>query len=145
MIKRILIPVDFSEDSRKAASWGNELAEQLAAEVLLVTVLDVGDLRVAMDAGLHGFETSEDLKRQVQKWIDDQYAKIIPPNAKNVRREIRRGIVEKEIVAAIRVYGADMVVMGVRGFGAKGLIGGKVKYLLEHCPVPVVLMTSGDK
>ncbi len=145
MIKRILIPVDFSEDSRTAASWGYELAAQLAAEVLVVTVLDVGDLRVAMDAGLHGFENSEELKRQVQTWIDDQYAKIIPANAKNVRREIRRGIVEKEIAAAIREYGADMVVMGTQGFGGKASIGGKVKYLLEHCPVPVVLMHSGAK
>jgi len=145
MIKRILIPVDFSEDSRKAASWGHALAEQLAAEVLLVTVLDVGDLRVAMDAGLHGFETSEDLKRQVHTWIDNQYAKVIPPNAKNVRREIRRGIVDKELAAAIREYGADLVVMGTRGLGAHGLIGGKAKYLLEHSSVPVVLMHTDKK
>lgn len=145
MIKRILVPVDFSEDSREAARWGSKLADQLAAEVLLVTVLDVGDLRVAMDAGLHGFETQEDVKRMVQEWIDAQYTKIIPPDAKNVRREVRRGIVEKEIVNAIRKYGADLVIMGKRGLGAREFLGGKTKYLLEHSPVPVVLMRGKEK
>ena len=145
MIKRIVIPIDFSEDSRQAAAWGIELAEQLAAEVLVVTVLDVGDLRVAMDAGLHGFESQDDVKRQVQKWIDDEYAKIIPAGAKNVRRDIRRGIVEKEIVTAIREYGADLVVMGSTGLGGRGPIGGKARYLLEQCNVPVALKHSPDK
>lgn len=145
MIKRILIPVDFSEDSREAANWGRKLADQLAAEVLLVTVLDVSDLRVAMDAGLHGFEKQEDVKRMVQEWIDAQYAKIIPAGAKSIRREIRRGIVEQEIVEAIHVYGADLVVMGKRGLGAREFLGGKTKYLLEHSPVPIVLMRGKEK
>ena len=139
-IKRILIPVDFSEDSREAASWGKALADQLAAEILLVTVLDVSDLRVAMDAGLHGFEKQEDVKRMVQEWIDAQYAKIIPPNAKSIRREIRRGIVEQEIVEALNEYGADLVVMGRAGISARELLGGKTRYLMEHSHVPVVLM-----
>ncbi len=145
-IKRILIAVDFSEDSRKAAIWGIELAELLGAEVLVVTVLDVGDLRVAMDAGLHGFETQDEVKRQVQKWIDTQYDKIIPAGATNVRREIRRGIVEKEIVAAIRNCDADLVVMGSRGLGRRGPIGGKAKYVLEHSKIPIVFTHGqGDR
>jgi nucleotide-binding universal stress UspA family protein len=143
-IKRILIAIDFSEDARTAARWGINLAKQLEADVLAVTVLDVGDLRVAMDAGLHGFETQEDVKRQVQEWIDAEYAKIIPPTAK-VRREIRRGIVEKELVAAVRSYDADLVVMGSKGLGGRGPIGGKAKYLLEHCQVPVALTQSSDE
>jgi len=140
MIKRILIPVDFSEDSCEAASWGRSLADQIGAEVLVVTVLDVSDLRVAMNAGLHGFETQQEVKRMVQEWIDAQYAKIIPANARNIRREIRRGIVEKEIVEAVQEFNADLVVMGKRGLGAREFLGGKTKYLLEHSPVPLVLM-----
>ena len=140
MIKRILIPVDFSSDSAHAAQWGLELATQLAAETLLVTVLDVGDLRVAMNAGLHGFQDSEDVRRQVHEWIDAEYAKIIPAGAKNVRRDVRRGVVEHEIAEAIAQYEADLVVVGATGIGRKKGIGSKADYFLRKCNVPVVVV-----
>ena len=64
MIKRIVVPVDFSEVSIRAARFTvNELAPQLGAQVVFVVVLEVGDLRVAMSAGLHGFDTDEELRR----------------------------------------------------------------------------------
>jgi nucleotide-binding universal stress UspA family protein len=142
MIKRILIPVDFSETSRRAAKWGIDLADQISGEVLVVNVLDVGDLRVAMDAGLHGFETSEDVKRQVREWIEAQYAKIIPADAKNVRREIRRGIVEKELVAAIQQYKPDLIVMGSTGVTRRLPIGSKTEVVMRHSDIPVVVIRA---
>lgn len=142
MIRRILIPVDFSENAANAARWGIALAAQLAVEALLVSVLDVSDLRVAMDAGLHGFETNADVSRQVNEWVDAQYAKIIPAGAANVRRDVRRGIVEKEIVTATRQYQPDLIVMGSTGIGGKGPLGSKTRYILNHCSVPVVVFSD---
>ncbi|MBK5259299.1 MAG: universal stress protein [Thermoanaerobaculia bacterium] len=140
MIKRILLPVDFSETSQRAARWGIELASQLAAEALVVIVLDVGDLRVAMDAGLHGFENDEDVKRQVQEWIDSEYAKIVPPDAQNVRREIRRGIVEKEIIETVAQYEPQLIVMGSVGITRRLPVGSKTVYVIGHCKVPVTVV-----
>jgi nucleotide-binding universal stress UspA family protein len=144
MIKRILIPVDFSADSARAAQWGLELGTQLAGEVLLVTVLDVGDLRVAMNAGLHGFQDSEDVRRQVQEWVEAEYAKIAPPGTKNVRRDVRRGVVEREIAEAIEQYEADLVVIGATGIGNKTGLGSKADYFLRKCNVPVVVVRRHD-
>lgn len=143
MLKRVLIPVDFSELSRQAAAWGIAVAEQIAGEALVLIVLDVGDLRVAMDAGLHGFEDHEDVRRQVQEWIDAEYAKIVPPGAKNVIRDVRRGIVEQEIVATIAEYDPQLVVMGSTGLGrAMTLFGSKTEYVLNHSHVPVTVIRA---
>ena len=143
MIKRILIPVDFSPDSARAAQWGLDLGSQLAAEVLLVTVLDVNDLRVAMNAGLHGFHDSEEVRQQVHEWVESEYAKIAPPGTKNVRRDVRRGIVEQEIAEAIRQYEADLIVLGATGIGRRSGIGSKAEYFLRKCDVPVVIVRRG--
>jgi nucleotide-binding universal stress UspA family protein len=140
MVKRIMVAVDFSDEARRAASWALDLAGQLDSEMVAVTVLDVSDLRVAMEAGLHGFETQEDVKRQVQEWVDAQYATIIPARAKNVRREIRRGIVEQELAEAVKELKADLIVMGPSGIGRRLPLGSKARYLLQHCKVPIALV-----
>jgi nucleotide-binding universal stress UspA family protein len=140
MIKRIMVAIDFSQEARRAAAWAIELGKQLDAEVVAVTVLDVSDLRVAMEAGLHGFETQEDVKRQVHDWIDLQYAKIIPPKAKSIRRETRRGIVEQELAEAVKELNADLIVLGPSGIGKRLPLGSKARYLLQHCKVPIALV-----
>jgi universal stress protein A len=140
MIERILIPVDFSPTSRKAAKWGIDLAGQLKVEALIVSVLEVGDLRVAMNAGLHGFETDDDVKRQVDEWVSAQYAQIIPKGARNVRTDIRRGISEQQIVEAIKQYRASLVVMGSSGVTRRIPLGSKTEHVMRHCDVPVVVI-----
>ncbi len=140
MIKRILIPVDFSKASHEAARWGIDLANQLAAEVLVLSVLDVGDLRVAMKEGLHGFETDEDVRRQVHEWVEAQYAKIIPAGAKNVRRDLRRGMVDHELKNAIAQYEPDLIVMGSVGITRRLPLGSKTEFVMRHSKVPVVII-----
>jgi nucleotide-binding universal stress UspA family protein len=144
MIKRIMIPIDFSPDSARAAKWGLELCSQLAGETLLVTVLDVGDLRVAMNAGLHGFDTDEELREQVSAWVENEYSKIAAPGAKNVRRDVRRGVVEQELAEAAQQYEADLIVVGATGIGKSGALGGKTQYLMRRCGIPVVVVHAGD-
>lgn len=141
MISRILVPVDFSEISCAAAALAvRELAPQLGAEVVFVTVLEASDLRVAMSAGLHGFDTDEELHRQVADWIEQQFAKVESvQGAVKAKRDVRRGIVERELVEAVKEHRADLVVMGATGIGRRSPLGSKTDYLLRHTAVPVTL------
>lgn len=139
MIKRILIAIDFSDVSRRAAKVGAELARQCGAEIVFVTVLDVGDIRVAMEAGLHGFKTDEELHAQVRQWIDEQYAIIERETAATSHRDIRRGLAERELVEAITEHHADLAVMGAHGHAGK-TVGSKTEHLVGHARVPVVVV-----
>lgn len=142
MIKRIVVPVDFSEISCRAAAYVVEqLAPQLQAEVVFVTVLEASDLRVAMSHGLHGFETDEDVHRMVQEWVESQFQKIeAGVGSVKAMRDVRRGGVEHEIIEAIREHGADMVVMGAHGIGKRDPIGSKAAHVLQGSHVPLTLI-----
>lgn len=142
MIKRIVVPVDFSENSTRAARYAvEELAPPLGAEVVFVTVLEVSDLRVAMSQGLHGFETDEDVHRMVQEWIEQQYARIESGKGSvKATRDIRRGDPEREIVEAIREHQADLVVMGTHGMGNRDPVGSKAEHILAEGQRPLLLI-----
>ena len=142
MIRQILVAIDFSPESVRAARYATaELAPQLKAEVTFVAVLEPSDLRVAIGAGLHGFETDEDVRRQVQEWVEEQFREIeSPAEAVNAKRDVRRGQPEHELLEAIREHSADMIVMGVHGIARRIPIGSKAEYVLRHSEVPLLLV-----
>ncbi len=142
MIKRILVPVDFSDTSRRAAHYAvAELAPQLGAEVIFVTVLEASDLRIAMRAGLHGFDTDEEVHRQVHDWVEAQFAKLdTGAGPVKPRRDVRHGLPDHEIVAAIREHKPDLIVMGAAGIGKRDPIGRRTENLIRHVDVPVMLI-----
>jgi nucleotide-binding universal stress UspA family protein len=139
MIRRIVVCLDFSDASCRAAHVAtHELAPSLGAEVVLVTVLEASDIRVAMNAGLHGFDTDEELHARVEKWVEEQFAKV----GSNARRDIRRGLVERELLEAVHEHDADMVVMGAVGIAKRFPMGSKAEYVLRHTSIPLLLVKS---
>lgn len=141
MIKRILCPVDFSEASCNAARYAvEELAPQLGAEIVWVTVLETSDIRIALDAGLYGFQNDEDLHRQVEQWIERQFAKLDFEIPVRTTRDVRRGLPEREIVAAVAEHAPQLIVMGSNGIASRVPIGSKTEYVIRHCEVPVVVL-----
>jgi nucleotide-binding universal stress UspA family protein len=141
MVKRILCPIDFSDAGCHAAEYtAKELAPQLHAEIVWLSVLEPTDIRVALDAGLYGFENDDSLHRQVEEWIDQQFARIDPGGGVPTRRDIRRGIPEREILDAIREHTPDLIVMGSTGIAKRLPIGRKAEYVLRHSDVPVLLV-----
>ena len=143
MIKRILCPVDFSDASCQAARYAaDELAPQLGAEIVWVTVLETSDIRVALDAGLYGFESDEDLHRKVEEWIAQQFARIDRGTNVRTTRDIRRGLPEREIVEAVTEHAPQLLVMGSNGIARRMPIGSKTEYVIRHCDVPVVVLRA---
>jgi nucleotide-binding universal stress UspA family protein len=142
MIKRILVALDFSELSRRAAAYAIEqLAPQLGAEVTLASVLEVSDLRVAMRAGLHGFETNEEVRESVRRWVDEQFSDIESHKGNAaVKRDIRRGDPERQLVDAIRELQPDLIVMGAAGMGRRAPIGSKTEFVIREVDVPLLLI-----
>lgn len=138
MIRRVVVPIDFSAAACAAAHYAVDELAPLGAEVVLVTVLESSDLRIAINAGLHGFDNDDELHAQVGKWLEEQFAKA-PPAAK---RDVRRGIVEREILEAIKEHEADLVVMGAVGIAKRLPVGSKAEYVLRHTDVPLLLIKA---
>ena len=91
-----------------------------------------------MSAGLHGFDNDDELHDQVVEWLEGEFAKL-PATA---RRDVRRGLVEREIVEAIQEHEPDLVVMGAVGIARRIPIGSKAEYVLRHVDVPLLLVKA---
>lgn len=137
--RRILLPMDFSAHARSAGGVAANLAEELGARVLVLTVLDVGDLRVALKARLHGFRTSVEVRRAVEDWIEKQYETIVMPAKVDWTYSVRRGIAAKEILAEIRSWRPDLVVMGSSGLARRLPLGSSTAEIMRRSRVPVVV------
>lgn len=138
-IRRILVPIDFSPASLAAIRVARDLAEQTGARLRFVTVLDVSDLRAALKAHLSGFRSDDEVHRALAKWIDDNYARI---DRRGATRDVRRGIAEREIVAAIKTYKPEIVVMGSSGLAHALPIGSTTEYVIRHSGRPVLVVTT---
>lgn len=138
MIERILVPVDFSDESRRAVSFGLELAQQLGAEVRVINVLDAGDLRAAIHAGLSGFTDDADVHRRLDEWNASEYAKLNLPE--NISRVTLRGDVVTSILNAITTFDPQLVVMGSAGMGRRIPFGSKTPEVIRRSGVPVVVL-----
>ncbi len=142
MIHRIAIAYDFSKTSRCGVDFGLRLAKQLDATVIFVTVLEVHDLRVAMTAGLHDFENDKDVRRQVDEWVDKNYAELEKTAKVKFKRMVCRGVPDREIVATAEREKADMIVIGSMGIAQRVELGSVARSVLRLSSIPVTIVNA---
>lgn len=147
IMKRILVPCDFSETAIEAFKFAAAIAEKSNGTVHLLHVVE---LPVLYDsAAVLSFEQAymTDRKKEVEKAfskLKEKYAKDLPITVKShveyggTVHVIRRMILETK---------ADLVVLGTHG--AKGLkeftVGSNTEKIVRSSPVPVISMKKGIK
>ncbi len=135
MYKKILIAMDVSEPSKKAAKRGVELAKEQGATVLGVHILDEDALNI-MDAG------SEEVNRLKSQQMErgKKALSILEGIAKSmgvkVETVLGRGEPDKEIIKTAHRKNADLIVMGTHGRkGISELLNPNTpEEALEECP-----------
>jgi len=140
ILKRILVPVDFSPSSRKALKYAVHFAKQLDAEIFLLHVLEpipppapeymmTGSL--SGDAGLLDLATEE-----LTKWRDQVDPAVV------VKSSIEFGGAHREIIHYAAANHIHLIVIGMRGHSglAHFLFGSTAEQVVRHavCPVTVV-------
>ena len=129
-IRKIVIPIDFSAASERAARYGSALAKSLGAHVYLIHVIEDAP------SDLPG----RDARSQLVLLADrlDAFDRMTT--------EVRFGRAAEAITSAVTAYGADLVVMATHGrSGLSHLVHGSVAEEVIRtvsCPV-LVLRGSG--
>lgn len=141
-IRTILAATDLSEASRPAVHAAAWLARSLGAELHLVHAIgpDELDPRLSfLDEAL-----AEKVYRQA---VDDlqRFAEKMPGGAETaVQVEVRRGEAVDVVLDAIRVVGADLLVLGTHG--RSGLeyvqLGSVAEHLATNAPVDTLLVRA---
>jgi nucleotide-binding universal stress UspA family protein len=139
MYSRLLIPVDGSEQARRAAEHGLALAAAFDAAVDVLHVVESGGLRLT---------TGADEQRRLREQGEAVLAEV-EALASGLDRPVRTALREGTPAAGIEAYAADhdadLVVLGRQGLTGLGrrLLGGVTERLLRRGDVPV-LVVPGD-
>jgi nucleotide-binding universal stress UspA family protein len=161
-MKRILVPIDFSDVTPPVIDLARQLAKALDAEIHLVHVKElsaaaapgtlgyglVGMPELAPMSGVpvpvfdpmpQPIPEDEDQKSKLTQW-----QKEIAQEGIKVSLHEPTGAVAEEILNQADALNADMIVMGTHGHGAMYnlLVGSATKGVLKHSTRPVLLVPS---
>jgi nucleotide-binding universal stress UspA family protein len=137
-LKRVLVPVDFSESSRKALDYALALVRPFNAEVRLLHVVEAlvlpPDAEV-VDLADFARALSDKAAKCLAKWRE-----AVASEAR-VEEELRAGIPYREIVAAAGERNTDLIVLGTHGrTGLAGvLVGSTAERVVHQAPCPVLV------
>jgi nucleotide-binding universal stress UspA family protein len=157
-MKRMLVPIDFSNATRRAIDLARQLAKALDAEIHLVHVKELTAVQGRLGYGLAGMPelapmsgvpvTVFDPMRQPvledegQKLKLVQWQKEIAQDGIKVTLHEPSGAVAEEILNQADVLSADLIVMGTHGHSAMYnlLVGSATKGVLKRSRRPVLLV-----
>lgn len=157
-IRRILLPVDFSEFSLVAIDYAIGLAQILKAEVKLFYSyynpvigselnLDGQALNLQMDSVINNLAEEariqmKNLKSEIQKRIQQQ-------NLSNVKLSytLDTGSPEEVILRQINNYKPGIVIMGTKGRGESSynILGSVTQKIIEKAKIPVLTVPEKSK
>jgi len=151
-ISKILVPIDGSELSRKAADYAILLSSKLGTELFVIHVLnDIPYEHNVGSYGLYDIETPDEIKQILQEergitkeWFDKIKASASEKNIKIIKTElvITRSSIESAIVDYAKRNRIDLIVIGTAGHsGFRKLIPGDVASGVikhSHCPAMMI-------
>ncbi len=161
-MKRLLVPIDFSDATPRVIDLARELAKALDAEIHLIHVKELGaaaapdrlgyslagmpELAPMSGVPVPGLDPmpqpiaeTEDQKSKLARW-----QKEIAQDGIKVSLHEPTGSVADEILTEAAAIEADFIVMGTHGHGVMHhlLVGSATKGVLKHANRPVLLVPS---
>ena len=146
-IRKILVPIDFSEHSSKALDLAIELAKPLDAELVVLHCYQIQPMSIST-YGLAippDFERScrDAATRELDGWRERAVAAGVKCDA-----ALAPHFASEEIAKHAEEVGADLIVMGTRGLsGLKHVLAGSVAertVRIAPCPVLTVKAEEAD-
>lgn len=137
--ERILLPVDNSETSHRAAEHGLDLAAAIDADVHVLSVIETA----ALGPDIPGAETTGDFDQGAREAVGD-VAAMAEERGIDVETHVETGTPDEEILAAIEEFDCQAVVMGTTGRRGvdRILLGSVAENTVRSAPVPVVTVRS---
>jgi nucleotide-binding universal stress UspA family protein len=141
-LKRILVPIDFSQPSRRALRFAREWAARFGAEVCLLHVIEPIATVSAFGVGpvappLPPLDYHDQAREELGKLVHQEF-----PDSANVSVHLRDGIPFDEIANAARDLNADIIILATHGRTglAHVLLGSTAERVVRHSLVPVLTL-----
>lgn len=151
-MKKILVPVDFSDVTELVIENAKIFAKLLGAEMKIIHVFA---------PALHGTVgrilmvplNYEDLRDELAVKLKSEHKKMLEIKQKlssekiNVTAFLLGGNVSETVLSQVEEYAPDMIVMGSHGHGrvAKALLGSITTSVLKHTKCPIIIVPNKTK
>jgi len=141
LLRRLLVPIDFSEPSFSALRSAIDLAEDIGATLTILYVVpsDDGWLNI-------GREEFRDLDKALQKQAANELQAVATQLPEDVHAdlEVRIGRPAEEIVAAAKAVNSDAIVLSTHGRTGldRYLIGSVAERVMHLAKCPVFLIPA---
>ena len=140
-IQRVLVPVDFSDYSRKALNYATDFAASVEAEIFIVYVFrpvfeDIEAGLLSEQVQITG-EMQQHARNRLEKLVEEEIAGRVPASI-----AIRIGRPFLEICRAAEEYEADLIIIATHGHtGVQHLLFGSVaEKVVRKAPCPVLTL-----
>lgn len=144
--KTIVVPVDGSENAKRALEHALSVADRNEAQLIVVHVANIVSAisnfdQTPISGGYVSEQIAEDMEENGKQILDD-IVKEIPSGVKEVKSVFEVGSPGPALLAVAKKYDVDLIVMGSRGLGPlKGLFMGSVSsYVTSHSTCPVLIV-----
>jgi nucleotide-binding universal stress UspA family protein len=146
IIKKILIPVDFSETANTALSHGVFMAKLHKAEVILLHTHETIIYTSAIDysAISANVEYEALIEKSIKERLSDLVEKIHAESSVDVSARMEIGRIYRSIIDVAKEVDADIIVMGTHGVSGvqEFLIGSNTFRVVTESPCPVLSLQS---
>jgi universal stress protein A len=144
-IQQILVPVDFSNCSKKALAYAVPFARQFGAQITLLHVVEfapiIGTEFTEVDFTALEERARNDATAQLQKLASEQLEQGV-----RLRAQITSGRAWSEVVEVAKVQEIDLIVISTHGHtGLKhSLLGSIAEKVVRHAPCPVLVVRENE-
>jgi nucleotide-binding universal stress UspA family protein len=138
MFKNILLGVDGSPHSLKAAKAAGELARSLVADLRIVVVFEP----IPTYLGESSMEQTISSRMETAAYVLQEALREVGEIPGQLKTERLEGPVAEAILAAVSTYNNDLIIMGSRGLSklAGLLLGSQSQKVVQHAPCPVLIV-----
>ena len=143
LIQRIIVPVDFSPASERAARFACALARNLGSHLYLIHVVEAAGAKATHLADVCGPHQRRYLA--AKNAMGDLVSRL--ERGAQITSEIRTGAVDEGLTSAVVAYGGDLVVMATHGrSGLPHLLFGSVaEHVIRTASCPVLVMRESGQ
>jgi len=143
-LKRILVPIDFSEPSLKALSYAVPFAEESGATISLVHIrepiaypADIANVSPLPVSGMEEAEARGKLYELAYREIEE----LVPIDV-----HVRSGRAADEIVNMAKALETDLIIIATHGYKGfmRFVMGSTAEKVVRHAPCPVLVVREKE-
>lgn len=145
MFKKILFPIDNSENSKRVQNYVIEMAKKHQSEVVIFHSYEFPTAVYGHPASIGVYYYNDQLKKVITEEADkmlNDLKSVFEEEKIPVKTITEKGNVGKAIIDIIDFETCDLVIMASRGLNSleRFLLGSKSNYVLHHANIPVMII-----